>query len=454
MMLLERRAILATATVSLGLVAGITIAIRPQAWPLFLAGLCLPLLARFPEIGLWFVLLDAWLLNRLTFSVGGALTSTSIAFWAWGIGTLGAVALQHRRLGLWRSPLNYVVVSFFGLIAVSFVARVGSFNVEIVYNVVFYFALLVAMRSRTDLDRFLAVAALGSVILVVLAVASWVFGGMGAGGITGFTSNHVQQAVYIVAGIPSMYYIVYTRRGVVRVLFAVAILVGIAAVFASLSRGALVTMMVCLGIGLLILRGRRSTAAYWLLGLALTATLLPSRLWSRVASIEGLVGIWSKSTEQANVVLSGRGTLYVAAWRMFRSHPLVGVGYGAFRDTWSRYVDASLAGSLAGLEISAHSTYLQILAELGLAGIVLYVGMVAFALWNCVVAYRDALRRMDRRRVIAAASIGISILVFVIHGVLDNSGWHDRVFYFYLATSVVVAGLGGPSARAGRNRTS
>jgi putative inorganic carbon (hco3(-)) transporter len=427
--------------IAAGVLTGFLVVLDPRMWPLLVVASCLPLLVKFPEVGLWYVLLDAWLLNSLTFGASsGLLTTTAVAFWFWLVGTLAGLSMGRQQPVVPRNPLNGAVVVFFLVISVSSFTIGTGFSPPLLYNVFFYFAIVFAIQSWAGLERFMAVGAVGCSALVASLVVDWVLNGISGGGLAGFNSNHVQPAIYIVAGLPMLLYCAVRWEGWVRVACAAVLCVGVLSVFASMSRGAVATLVVCAAFVLVTMRGHRGRLVYLLFPLGVALLMLPDRVWQRVQSVEGLPALWGTTASEANSLLSGRGTLYQAAWRMFESSPVFGIGYGMFRQSWAAYADTALTGpAIRSVELSAHSTYLQIMAELGMIGLASYVALLFLSGRNLWRGYRVAAKAGDRIRQVGILCLACSLLAFVVHGTLDNSGWHDRVFFFVLAASTAAA---------------
>lgn len=93
---------------------------------------------------------------------------------------------------------------------------------------------------------------------------------------------------------------------------------------------------------------------------------------------------------------------YADTWRMFRAHPLFGVGFGVYGDVFASY--KSQVGE--GRWIHAHNDYLELLAETGLMG-----GLAAAAfLWLVLrQGFRNSqnANRGSRRVVMLGALVGI-----------------------------------------------
>jgi len=98
---------------------------------------------------------------------------------------------------------------------------------------------------------------------------------------------------------------------------------------------------------------------------------------------------------------SGRWQFWGAAISEFRAHPLNGGGAGSYYAWWLQH------GSIPFFTTSAHSVYLETLAELGIVGFLLLLGFV-------VVAVTGAIRSawfLKRPEIAAAAACGIAFFV-------------------------------------------
>jgi O-antigen ligase len=71
-----------------------------------------------------------------------------------------------------------------------------------------------------------------------------------------------------------------------------------------------------------------------------------------------------------NLSSSGRTQVWHVAWRQFEAHPVLGDGAGSFEQYWNRN-----RPSIRTVK-DAHNVYLETLAELGLPGLVLLVGVL------------------------------------------------------------------------------
>ncbi len=75
----------------------------------------------------------------------------------------------------------------------------------------------------------------------------------------------------------------------------------------------------------------------------------------------------------------GRLSENIAAFQMWRDHPVLGIGAGEFPANYRTY--AAKIGLDARSERNAHNSYLQTAAEMGTLGLLAFLGMIVTALW-------------------------------------------------------------------------
>jgi hypothetical protein len=97
---------------------------------------------------------------------------------------------------------------------------------------------------------------------------------------------------------------------------------------------------------------------------------------------------------------NGRYQYWVAAGHAFEKHPVGGIGPGTFQFWWAEHA------TVAGPVLNAHSLYMETLAETGVIGLALLLGLFLLVI---VVAIRRALREPDSIRLwVAAAAAGFA----------------------------------------------
>ncbi|MDO8883846.1 MAG: O-antigen ligase family protein [Pseudotabrizicola sp.] len=179
-------------------------------------------------------------------------------------------------------------------------------------------------------------------------------------------------AQLLLAGLPVTIALVFVeRRWSLRVLaaiFAVAILFTIVQTF---SRGALLALVVVAIAAVLLSPSRIFLLPVMLIGVLLTALLGPESVFERAFS--GLK-TFTLLLEDANITgdpaVIQRVSVMRAATRMFMENPVFGVGPGQFSTYYPDY--AVRFGLDIDAPAAAHSLYLEIAAEQGILGLLIF----------------------------------------------------------------------------------
>jgi putative inorganic carbon (HCO3(-)) transporter len=149
---------------------------------------------------------------------------------------------------------------------------------------------------------------------------------------------------------------------------------------------------------------------------------------------------------------SGRTTLWLVAWRVARANPLLGVGQGNFIIVEDRYLNRP--GSINALYVIqtpkvVHNTYLEELADLGVLGLIAYLGILASCLGAAVRAAWIFERLGDRRLELMARALFFS-QVGIIAAHFFVSGEYEKYQYVLLALCPAVLSMARRAQRAAR----
>jgi O-antigen ligase len=323
---------------------------------------------------------------------------------------LGLLVMRGRDVPPPRVVLSAPVLLTAGL-ALLMLARLPSetlsnyggtkFQLFLVGNLVFVVAGVFIGWRRPDLNLLLyvtlAVTTLGAAVLVVK---------FGTGG-----AQEVLPGRYAISpeddpiglgrgaaeGLLIAIYLMLSKRAATTRLWAVAALPALAiAVVASGSRGPVVG----LAIGLVVLlaltatntRARRRllvVAAAILVAVIAVVQTVPTSTLSR--SLEVIVSSGS------DLSTNGRSQLWALAWQNFIDHPLTGLGTGGFAD-------------LQPVELYPHNFLLEGAAELGIAGLLALIGLVA---WTSVRIGRAWFATRDEDRLLAAVIAALFAMAVV-----------------------------------------
>jgi hypothetical protein len=209
--------------------------------------------------------------------------------------------------------------------------------------------------------------------------------------------------------------------GGLKLLFALAALAAGSQVILSLTRGAWMGL-VALGVLLLVISGRRLLrpgnlvlVAIGVLGLA--GLIVAS---GAVKRIERRSQTFTDPTDMSNLERVNR---WMAGFRMFQSHPLTGVGFGAYPDAYLNSRRIPLGTEQSTGRMGVHSEYLRVLAETGLAGAAtaaLALFFVARIAWRAIRRARDPYLR--------GLAVGMTggLVTSGVHALVNNYMTYDK----------------------------
>ncbi|HEY7149647.1 MAG TPA: O-antigen ligase family protein [Gaiellaceae bacterium] len=201
-----------------------------------------------------------------------------------------------------------------------------------------------------------------------------------------------------------------TVRG--RVLAGAAVILLLATLMLSLSRGAWVGA----GVALLFMLIKLREARRLLLVLAVPLLIVGFFVWSLAPTKTDVKVVGERA--RAITVLSpydDRRVIYREAYREIRENPLLGVGPGGFPVASTRVVSESATLSYA----HAHNLYLNWAAEVGLPSVVIILGF-AFSLGlSARTASRGARVRGDPRDRAIVIGISAALLTVLVQGFFD-----------------------------------
>jgi probable O-glycosylation ligase (exosortase A-associated) len=193
---------------------------------------------------------------------------------------------------------------------------------------------------------------------------------------------------------------------------AAAVLLILAGITVSASRGGLLGLIVI--VPFMIWHSKRRVLTF-ILVLALVGAFL---VFMPTSGLDRL-----RQTRTGDGAEEVRITLWKAAWKMFRDNPITGVGYTRFRDYAPRYLDRDV-----GTGYLVHNQYLELLAEMGLPGLLAYLGVLV-GTWVALGRMRRDARHAGAAFLVDAASgiqiglIGYAVAVFFLSANFLRLSW-------------------------------
>jgi putative inorganic carbon (hco3(-)) transporter len=333
-----------------------------------------------------------------------------LLFGSWFAQRLVGTARSRAAVSRLPSNLVFCVIALATWSAISATWAVSSgvaiaSTLSYVLNMLLFPIVMVAVRRREQLQWVLAAFLIGAIISTAYGFiyATGTAGGRLEGGI----GDANEQAAVLVAAIPIALALGNTmRRPALRLLCwggGVFCLIG---VFTTLSRGGLIALGFVMAAAVLF-GGRWRAKAAVLLAVTALGTIT---YYFAIAPLAARQRVTSSTT-------SGRSDIWHVAWRMIQAHPITGSGSGNFQEASIHYVQGIGSISNANLIVDvphvAHNIYLQLLADLGIPGLLAFLGVAGFSMVAVGKAALRFERQGDREMELVARCLLLSVVAFM-----------------------------------------
>jgi O-antigen ligase len=289
-----------------------------------------------------------------------------------------AYSLWALASGLWTVSLGRTVYTL------------SSLAIALVYMLAFAGLL----GSRADVERLLGYVAVAALGIGLFAIAAYVAGGSLAveqGRASGGVGDANFFAAYEVVAIPLVLVLAgEPRKRWLRIALYATVLLLIASVLTTFSRGGLIALLAIVVLTLVvpsrtIFRSRLQRTA------VVVAVLVFAGVGFNTLSGAYAPHLSSIFSEGGG---SGRLILWQGAWTGIKERPLTGLGYGAYPPASNDLIFRTPGASVRDYDLhpdgqEAHSAYIGTAAELGIPGLVLFLGLLV----STVLALRRAAAR-------------------------------------------------------------
>ena len=362
--------------------------------------------------------------------------------------TVGLSLLQQhgqRRIGLLNSTTTTCLLGLviWGALSVPFALNQGvafQFWINFVRTVVMTLVIASSIRNARDLSRLMFVYC-GATVLYTGVVLSRFQLGSGdtwrLGRLFYYDAN--DMATLITTAMPfALYFLLGQRRPIVRILAGVGLAVLAVGLIRSGSRGGFLAL---LAVALFVLLGFTTVSARArLMGLvailAVVFAAASDRYWEQMQTIFNPQQDYNLTSNEGRIRVWKRGLAYMI------DNPVLGVGgqnFAVAEGTISPLARRQEHGR--GVRWgAAHNTFIQVGAELGVPGLLLFMGLIATAFGSL-----RRVTRLARRSGPAAADLSrlaqaltAALIGFVTGSFFLSLAYHD-ILYTLLAFTLALA---------------
>ncbi len=311
--------------------------------------------------------------------------------------SIGERGRSERDFFAEHSYLTWTLVAFFGWATLSLLwapSTSASFGALQRYapNLLLIPIGYTAVRTRRDLAIVVGAIVLGAMVAAAFAVLqppnpNIVEESQRATGTIG-DPNELAAVLLVGLALGAGYALGRTRLPLLRLIAAIAVPLCAAGIFLSLSRGGLVALAALMLAGTVF-------AGRWRMAITLMLTVIAAGGFIYYTQLAPLPARERVSSAKGG---TGRTDLWTVGWREVQAHPITGVGVGNFPNTSAEYTLRPGLIQRTDLIFNerpyvTHNTYLQIMAETGVPGLLLFLGVIGACLRWTLLAARIWARR-------------------------------------------------------------
>jgi O-antigen ligase len=212
-------------------------------------------------------------------------------------------------------------------------------------------------------------------------------------------------------------------KALLRWMAAAAVAMSAAVVVITFSRGALVALVVVLGLMVLRHPPRLATIGAVVAVGVLSLPFLPPGYVDRMAALTDLGGV-DIGTDPS---LRAREVEIAVATQMFLDDPLTGIGYGNFVSSYSQYArDTGIEQVNKTRE--AHNLYLETAAETGIPGVLVLGGFITGIFGSLALGRRRFREMGDHRSDGIGFAIGVALVGYLITSIFLHMAYARPTF--------------------------
>lgn len=357
------------------------------------------------------------------------------------LATLLAAKLLNRELTIVRSPYNGWMLLLVAMILLS--SPLGSnpsgsmetFTQEFSKILILFFLILNTVTTAKQLLIFQISLSLICVFWAGYAIFAQIIGhdpftgamlveGTRAGAVGSFSDPN-DLAMLILTTSPFLLIASIESKGGLRLLFSLLLLVSLGGILATQSRGGLLGLAA--GFGVTVNRYvKNKVLLIMLLVVFMAGIMILSGISDRSVS----------STDGLDNSAQGRLDAWYAGLRMVFRHPLTGVGFFQFPSNYLRYV----VNPVQWQQMTAHNTFILVLAEIGIPGFVAFCAMVYLSFKSAFLMDRQVTTRPETLIDIMKVGALPCFVAFMVASIFLSAAWSGPMYivFAYFAAALVI----------------
>jgi O-antigen ligase len=221
----------------------------------------------------------------------------------------------------------------------------------------------------------------------------------------------VKNVAFVGAGVLTLIILLTQSRGALIALVATGLIF-----FVTQARGKRIkTVLIATVVGVLIL------------------PLVPSSAWQRFSGLSKLTNTATIAEADPEGSADARYNIWRVARQIISENPVTGIGLGAYSLAHATYTGRMLVPPAARGFRDTHSTYLNVAAETGVPGLILFMAMIATVVAGAEVTRRRAAGTPRARQLFA---LELGLLAFLMHGIFGSLA---KLSFLYIQLATIWA---------------
>jgi putative inorganic carbon (HCO3(-)) transporter len=185
------------------------------------------------------------------------------------------------------------------------------------------------------------------------------------------------------------------------------------------SRGALIAL-VATGLIFFVTQARGKRLKTLLIAAVVAVMILPlvpSSAWQRFSGLSKLTNTATIAEADPEGSADARYNIWRVARQIIAENPATGIGLGAYSLAHATYTGRMLVPPAARGFRDTHSTYLNVAAETGIPGLILFLAMIVTVAGGAEITRRRAVGTARARQLFA---LELGLLAFLMHGIFGS----------------------------------
>lgn len=212
----------------------------------------------------------------------------------------------------------------------------------------------------------------------------------------------------------------HEKKIVLKLIALLAFVLSVLCVILSYSRGGFLAMAVVLVMFFLLYPPRANQIPIIIISVLILVLFIPPSYMDRILTLGDLLRPSTRSLRVEELSFRGRLSENLAAWEMIRTNPVFGVGLNSYSFLFGEY--AQIHGiALEAEEREPHNLYLEVLAETGIFGFILFIALLSGAIRIIYSVWKKFLEMRQTNNAGLVAGLGLGLMGYLtsslfIHG--------------------------------------